>query len=95
VKLPALNYLASSGCFVGSDSKVTEMNWDPADIVGVVQSKEPGDTFCQSIEVHAEGGLPLGPVYTAAIITILLLPNTGIEGSSLSSLSTIHQTPKL
>ena len=31
------------------------------DIVGVVQSKEPGDKFCQSIEVHAEGGLPLGP----------------------------------
>ena len=37
------------------------MNWDIADIVGVVQSNEPGDTFCQSIEVHAEGGLPLGP----------------------------------
>ena len=37
-------------------SNVMEMNWDPADIVGVVQSNEPGNTLCQSIEVHAEGG---------------------------------------
>jgi len=38
-------------------SNVTDMNWDPAGIVSVVQSKEPGDKFGQSIEVHAEGKL--------------------------------------
>jgi len=36
-----------------------EMNWDPAGIVSVAQSKEPGDKFCHGVEVHAEGGLPL------------------------------------
>ena len=38
-----------------------EVNWEPAGIDGMVQSKEPGNKFCQSIEVHAEGGLPPGP----------------------------------
>ena len=50
-------YLGTSGCLVGC-SAVTEMNKDPVSIVGMVQSKEPGGEFCQSIEVHAEEGLP-------------------------------------
>ena len=60
-KLPALNYLATYGCFVGSS--VISRRWTGIQrgIVSVVQSKEPGDKCCQSIEVHAEGGLPLGP----------------------------------
>jgi len=60
--LAALGYLETSEFYLSWFSNVTEMNCDPvAGIARAVQSKEPGDKLCLSIDVHAEGALPLRP----------------------------------
>ena len=73
-------------------SHVTEMNWDPIGIVGMVQSKEPGEEFCQSMEVHTEG-LPHGSHIDQS--TQLQCHDCLTQYWNLGQLtSLLHQTPK-
>ena len=93
VKLPALSYLATYGCLAGSS--VMSRRLTGIQRACGLEQRTRGQVLSEHRGTwrRTVAGTAQRPVNTTPMIW--LLPITGIEVSSLPSLSTIHQTPKV